>query len=173
MTYINAGKSKPKQNWRTPKSIFTALDAEFGFCCDLFADPQNALCDTYFTEARSAFDSDWKFKYPVFGNPPYARGFIDLAIDYAYEQVRVKKNLPCVVLLLPLTTPKWFGRAMRDFEVHQYEGRINFVAPEGLKSAGSNFSNMLVIVRPEEDDLRGVTALRCSKTGVVTHDFAG
>jgi len=180
---VDAEASQPIQNWMTPPKIFAALDAEFGFAADLFADDSNTFFpgdrSRYFTKERSAFDHPWKFDYPVFGNPEYGRGSIDAVLDYAFEQVRVEKNLPAVVLLLPLTTPKWFSLAMRHAEVQVFEGRIAFQRPPDpvgvpaakRKPSGSNFSNCLVIIRPVEDLIRGVSALRCSKTGVVTHDY--
>lgn len=182
MTFHNAGQSEPIQNWLTPIPIFAALDAEFGFSADLFADDTNTFFpgdkSRYFTRDRSAFSHKWLFDTPAFGNPEYARGFVDMALEAALEQVRVEKNLPAVVLLLPLTTPKWFSLAMRHCEVQLYEGRISFRRPEGHpdfgKKGGSNFSNCLVIVRPDEQEkfkVRGVSALRCSKTGIVTHDY--
>lgn len=175
MTYHNAGQSKPIQNWMTPLKIFSALDAEFGFGLDLFADSENALKPDFFSKERSAFDIEWLSPYPAFGNPEYGHGFVPQAIERALDQVRVKKNLPAVVLLLPLTTPKWFSVAMRHCEVQIFEGRISFERPGPIeatrKKSGSNFSNCLVIVRPEEANFRGVSALRCSKTGVVTHDY--
>lgn len=179
MTYAAPAQAlaAPIQNWRTPRHIFDELNREFGFDLDLFADQDNALVDRHFSETNSAFKREWKARYPAFGNPPYARGYVAEAVHKAEHEVRVARNLPCVVLLLPLTTTKWFSHAIRNFEVHLFEGRISFVRPGpngvGVVQAGSNFSNCLVIVRPEEDDLRGVTALRSAKTGAITHDFCG
>lgn len=173
MTYAapQEAMSNPIQNWRTPRNIFDPLNEEFGFGIDLFADPANALLPEYFTEDRSAFSRPWHSRRFAFGNPPYSRGSVDQAIAYAERQVRVERNLPGVVLLLPLTTTKWFGHAMRNFEVQLYEGRIAFESPDDGRKPGSNFSNCLVIVRPAEDYLRGVTALRSAKTGEVTHAY--
>lgn len=176
MTYAAVSQKRPEhQNWRTPTAVFKALDDEYGFSVDLFADDENHLCPLYFTEANSAFEHQWCFDTPAFGNPEYKRGFIEKALDYAIDQVRVKKNLPAVGLLVPMSATKWFSKALRTCEVHLFEQRIRFTPPPQAvrKKSGSNFSNAFVIIRPLEDHFVGVAALRSGVTGEVTFDYRG
>jgi phage N-6-adenine-methyltransferase len=176
VTYANPGKSKPIQNWRTPLNIFDPLNEEFGFGTDVFADDENALCPHYYTAERSAFDeSDERFVDPAYANPEFGKGFILRALKWGIHAVRVQKRWPKMVFMLPLTVTKQWGRlAFSQCEVQLYEGRIAFdrpVNPDGKRSNGNNAGSMLVIVNQLEDDFRGVSAVRCAKTGRVIIDY--
>ena len=176
MTFHNAGvaNAAPIQDWRTPPRIFRPLLEEFAFGTDLFADDENALLPNYFTARRSAFDFTGSSTAPAFGNPEYAKGFIKRAVDWAIDAVRVRKQFPKIVLLVPLTVPVgWGGRVFRECEVQIYEGRIPFIKPriDGKPKSGNNAGSMLVIINSAEDDFRGVSAIRSATTGLVTVDY--
>lgn len=79
-------------DWRTPTSLFAALDQEFGFVLDAAADKTSKLCPHYcgpdspFEAQRNGQTCDWatlidqayEIRYPlsrtaVFLNPPFSR----------------------------------------------------------------------------------------------------
>mgnify|MGYP007007276930 CR=1 FL=1 len=74
---------------------------------------ENALLPNYFTARRSAFDFTGSSTAPAFGNPEYAKGFIKRAVDWAIDAVRVRKQFPKIVLLVPLTTSGSMRRSAR------------------------------------------------------------
>ncbi len=45
--------------WSTPQTLFDELDKEFNFDIDVCASPENAKCDTYFTEADNGLFQKW------------------------------------------------------------------------------------------------------------------
>lgn len=177
MTYFNPGDAlkNPKQFWRTPEEIFMTLDAQFKFDIDLFADKDNALCYKFFSKENSAYDNDWCGK-AAFGNPEYRKGEIAKALNKAVEEVHFKKNLETVVLLVPLTTPKWFERAISTCRVELFTGRIQFELPEEIRAlqkkdkggragGGNNAGSMLIIVDRNQTATTGVVGLRDNNTG--------
>ena len=46
--------------WRTPKQVFNALDAEFEFCADMASDDDNNLHEVYFTQESDSLNNDWR-----------------------------------------------------------------------------------------------------------------
>jgi DNA N-6-adenine-methyltransferase (Dam) len=56
--------------WTTPRDLFEALEAEFGFDLDPSATPENALCGRYFTREDDGLSRPWTGR--VFVNPPYS-----------------------------------------------------------------------------------------------------
>ena len=42
--------------WRTPKQVFNALDAEFEFCADMASDDDNNLHEVYFTQESDSLN---------------------------------------------------------------------------------------------------------------------
>lgn len=45
----------------TPKTLFDALDAEFHFDLDAAASPDNAKCESFYTDADDALSRPWRF----------------------------------------------------------------------------------------------------------------
>jgi phage N-6-adenine-methyltransferase len=166
VAHLNAGHF---QAWRTPRNIFATLSAEVGgYCADLFADPDNALHERYFTAEQDAIMQPWSFPDGVaFGNPPYGGDFQEEALTKAITEVRVAERLAGVDLLVQASvSTKWFLRAVQECEVHLFHGRIQFDVPPGMPNPKRpSFSNALVRVR--RDGLHGVTAMRSAKTGAI------
>lgn len=166
VAHLNAGHF---QAWRTPRHIFTALSDEVGgYCADLFANPDNALHERYFTAEQDAIMQPWTFAGGVaFGNPPYGGDFQEETLTKAITEVRVAKRLDGVDLLVQASvSTKWFLRAVQECEVHLFHGRIQFDVPPGMPNPKRpSFSNALVRVR--RGGLYGVTAMRSAKTGAI------
>lgn len=106
------------QNWRTPRSMFDALNAEFAFTLDGASEPGNGLLSL-----ASTVDSpvDWSGQR-VFCNPPWSniRPFIDLA----------GKSDLAVFLVPARTNVGWFHHALQmGATVRFFAGRPKFELP--------------------------------------------
>lgn len=163
---LNAGHF---QAWRTPRNIYNALSNEVGgYCADLFADADNALHTSYFTQEQDAIMQPWDFGDGIaFGNPPYGGNFQEEALLKAITEVRTAQRLRGVDLLVQASvSTKWFLRAVQECEVHLFTGRIKFDTPPGMVNPNRpSFSNALIRIR--RDGPIGVTAMRSAKTGVI------
>lgn len=86
--------------WATPQDFFDVLNRVFTFTLDPCATPENAKCDTYFTEEQDGLKQNWG-GYTIFCNPPYGRG-ISSWVKKCYEE-SIKPNTK-VVMLIPART---------------------------------------------------------------------
>lgn len=65
--------------WQTPDALFWGINAAFGpLVLDLFAEPDNAKCRSYYTARDNAMTQDWSARLTdlngaAFANPPYSR----------------------------------------------------------------------------------------------------
>ena len=112
-------------NWATPQDFFLKLDWRFGpFDLDPCANPSNAKCMNFFTEAEDGLSKDWE-GFHCFVNPPYGRG-IDKWIKKAYEESQ-KPNTKVVMLIPARTDTKyWHDYVMKASEIHFVKGRLKF-----------------------------------------------
>jgi phage N-6-adenine-methyltransferase len=160
------------QAYRTPHNTFSVLNADLGpFGLDAAADSENAKCYSYIDESMNALADTTLWYSPtgnVFCNPPYKK--IGPWIERAERAVE-KGECTRVVFLLPaMVSSKWFVRCAQRHEVQLYQGRIPFDLPAGVENKRSPaISNCVVVI--EKDGLRGVTAWRDAKTGVVVFDY--
>jgi len=98
--YGRGGIGSRPQNWRTPRVLFDALHAEFGFTLDGASEPGNGLLPLASTAERPI---NWS-GHRVFCNPPWSNilPFVEQA--------------PCAelaVFLVPArTNVRWFHRAL-------------------------------------------------------------
>ena len=104
--------SSQRGDWRTPKALYQALDAEFGF--DFDAAPSNPTFD--------GLSVEWGGH--TFLNPPYGRQ-VGKWVQKAYEE-SLKDKL--VVMLLPSRTDtRWFQAILHEAkEVLFIAGRLKF-----------------------------------------------
>lgn len=58
--------------WPAPQAFFDALEAEFHFTLDPYANAKNYKCPRYFTRQDDGLAQDWGHEL-VFCNPPYGR----------------------------------------------------------------------------------------------------
>lgn len=65
--------------WRSPDRLWWGINSLFGpLVLDLFADPDNAKCEAYYTAEDNALTQDWsarlaELKGAAYANPPYSR----------------------------------------------------------------------------------------------------
>ena len=126
--------------WATPRWLFDALNAEFGFELDPCATQGNAKCKRFFTKAEDGLKQDWG-AVTVFMNPPYGRP-IRRWMAKAFESAR---NGATVVCLVPARTDtEWWHRYVMKGEIRLFKGRITF---EG-GAHGAPFPSAVVVFRP-------------------------
>ena len=111
--------------WGTPISLFTKLDAKFHFDLDPCANESNHKCPDYYTKEDDGLTKDWGGRR-VFCNPPYGRA-IPAWVKKCSDEA--KKPGTLVVALLPARTDtSWFhdhinGKAR---EIQFVRGRLHF-----------------------------------------------
>jgi len=113
--------SSATPEWATPRNLFDAYDAEFGFTTDVFAVPENAKCERYFTPEMDGLAQEWTGV--CWMNPPYGRG-IGAWIRKAWESAQTGATVVC---LIPARTDTawWHDYASRG-EVRFLRGRVKF-----------------------------------------------
>lgn len=159
MGTVNAGLfTSTTDDWATPRVLFGALDAEFGFTLDPCASSDNAKCDRYFTVADDGLAQSWSGV--VFMNPPYGR---ELGQWVAKAWLESQRGAT-VVCLIPARsdTDYWHEYVMQASEVRLIRGRIHFdsdrqrARESSGESAAHNapFPSAVVIFRPGDSTCR-------------------
>lgn len=112
-----------RQDWRTPKSIFDPLNAEFGFSCDVAASPQNALLPIFFTSETDGLKHSWK-GHVCFCNPP----FVHTAKWVRKALAETREHAVITVMILPARTGNkiWHEVILPFCEVRFIPGRVHF-----------------------------------------------
>ena len=147
------GFSSVKQDWATPRALFDAIDAEFGFSLDAAATAHNAKCPNYLSPDDNALALDWTERSgggAVWLNPPYGRE-VGAWIGKAAHEAR--NGLVVVCLTFARTDTRWWAEsAMRAAEIRFLTRRVRF---EGAPAGAPAPSCLLVF-----DEGRRVPAMR-------------
>lgn len=122
--------------WETPQDFFDSLNSEFNFETDVYALPENAKCETYYSPDDNGLNQEWRGT--CWMNPPYGRK-IGEWVKKAYES---SLNGATVVCLLPARTDTawWHDYCMKG-EVRLVRGRLKF----GGSEWNAPFPNAVVI----------------------------
>jgi len=88
--------SKKMKYLRTPPDIWSDLQKEFNFTCDMCASDENHLIDKYYTIDNNALDKDWN------GEVGYIHPLFDGKIGKFVEKAHNSKGT--FVFLLPAST---------------------------------------------------------------------
>jgi phage N-6-adenine-methyltransferase len=132
--------SSATPEWGTPRSLFEAVDMEFGFTLDPCSTDENAKCTHHFTKAENGLTQDWG-DHVVFMNLPYGREISEW-MKKAYDSAR---NGATVVCLVPARTDtRWWHQYAMKGEIRLLRGRVRFIG--GKYSAP--FPSAFVIFRP-------------------------
>lgn len=127
------------QNWRTPRSLFEDLHAEFGFTLDGASEPGNGLLPLASTADQPV---EWD-GHRVFCNPPWSniRPFVEQA---------AAANV--AVLLVPArTNVAWFHRAIElGAKPRFFKGRPKFLIPDTGKTRFNSPVDCLLLVFNQE-----------------------
>ena len=143
--------SSATDEWPTPRWLFDALHAEFGFTLDPCATPENAKCPVYFTKLEDGLRQEWG-KHRVFMNPPYGR----VIGDWVGKAHRTSREDGLVVCLLPARTDTrwWHDHVMQAAEIRLLRGRLTF---EGGRHPAP-FPSAIVVFRKPLPPFLGVEA---------------
>lgn len=95
--------------WETPQCFFDALNAEFGFTCDVCALPENAKCEKYFTPDQDGLLQEWTGV--CWCNPPYGRQI------GKWVQKAAQSKCTVVMLLPARTDTRWYHEWMQLTEM--------------------------------------------------------
>ncbi|WP_265822557.1 DNA N-6-adenine-methyltransferase [Geovibrio ferrireducens] len=130
--------------WETPWSLFRHLDSYYKFTLDAAANPQNAKCASFYTEADNGLTKPWYGR--VFQNPPYGRK-VGEWLKKAIDEIQ-HPHCERVVGLIPASTDtKWFHEYVLDCENASHvflKGRIWFIDAEGNVRKESNVCSAIV-----------------------------
>jgi len=132
--------SSVTDEWPTPRWLFDALNAEFGFTLDPCATPANAKCPVFYTKADNGLTQDWTDQI-VFMNPPYGRT-IGHWMRKAYESTRGGSTVVCLVPAR--TDTNWWHRYAMKGEIRLVRGRLKF---EGGQHPAP-FPSAIIVMRP-------------------------
>jgi phage N-6-adenine-methyltransferase len=116
-----------EMTWTTPQRIFDALNAEFHFAVDLYADIDNHKVDRYFPRETS-LSHTWDGKGWAWLNPPYGREISD------WTKKAIKTNRGIVGFLPGRTNaPWWHDHVMRAWQLRFVWRKVSFANTEGCK----------------------------------------
>lgn len=122
--------------WETPQCFFDALNAEFGFTCDVCALPENAKCEKYFTPDQDGLLQEWTGV--CWCNPPYGRQI------GKWVQKAAQSKCTVVMLLPARTDTRWYHEWIHNkAEVRFLRGRLKF----GGCQNSAPFPSMVVVFR--------------------------
>lgn len=140
--------------WRTPSWLFRALDSEFHFTLDAASSGQpDALCEEWLTPEQDALSCEWPVylhlltgRGAAYCNPPYSRkGGGMLAWVEACLRARVRQT---VVLVGPYRgDARWRALCREHADEIRLAGRVQFVAPPGLKRSTPSNDTVVVVFR--------------------------
>jgi phage N-6-adenine-methyltransferase len=136
--------SSARPDWATPVSLFSVLDAEFGFTLDPCCVPATAKCARYFTPSDDGLSQSWAAER-VFMNPPYGRS-IAAWMQKAHAESR---RAHVVVALVPARTDtSWWHEHViaAGAEVRFLRGRIRF-EQGGIPRDAAPFPSAVIVYR--------------------------
>jgi len=143
MSRINDGMfTSDRMDWATPQAFFDLVNTEFCFTLDAAAEPHNAKCPAFYTEAEDGLANPWPGI--VWCNPPYGRA-IKRWVEKGYREAQ---NGSTVVMLIPARTDTayWHDYVMKAAELRLLRGRLVFGSGEAR--ANAPFPSALVVFRP-------------------------
>ena len=154
----NEGNPTPKNQQRTPPSLFAKLDARFQFNLDAAASHQNHLCDFYYT-GSSIYDDGliqpWHGIYGpgihvnAFCNPGYSKPYIGPFVRKGY--LESLKGATVAMLIPADISTAWWDYCMYAAEWIRIKGRVTFIEYDGMPCAGGpKFASVVVLFDAEQ-----------------------
>jgi site-specific DNA-methyltransferase (adenine-specific) len=128
--------------WATPQEFYDAINARFGFTCDVCALPENAKHKNYYTPDVNGLVQAWSGV--CWMNPPYNN--VPVWVEKAYQESQ--RGITVVALLASRSseTVWWHNYVMRASEIWFVKNRLHF-AKGGIRSR-SNHASTIVIFTP-------------------------
>jgi site-specific DNA-methyltransferase (adenine-specific) len=136
---VKAYHRSQSQTWATPRALFEALEAEFGFTLDPCASAGNACAPLFYSVENDGLTQPWGTEI-VFCNPPYNN-----IAAWVRKAIEASGQGAVVVLLLPVRTGmRWFRELQAaGAEIRYVEGRIRFT---GAKNSAP-FDSMIAVLK--------------------------
>lgn len=164
----------PRNDWRTPQTLWETLNREYRFNIDAAADEHNTKLSMFFdgkTPGTDALIRTWdvfEANSRVWCNPPYQpKGSVETWLQRGLNQAAV--GVFSVFLVPMASSVAWFNDLVVPFaEWHTFRGRIAFEDPLANRDDEERTSpkqdNLLVIFNPLSE-IVGHAAVRDAKTG--------
>lgn len=135
-------RSSTRQDWRTPASLFTALDREFGFTLDVASQGDNALSESFFDERSDGLGQSWQ-GHVVYLNPPYR--YVSAWMAKAHQESIVGATVVCLVP--GRVDTQWWSAEVVPYadEIRFIRGRLRF----DDRGVNAPFPSVVVIYRTE------------------------
>lgn len=123
-----------RDSWRTPPWLFRFLETRFGqFDVDLAADQHNALVSVWISREENALGLPWAPLVHGFCNPPYS----DIT-PWVEKAIAEAANGFSTTMVLPThRNQRWAALSRWATERIEFEGRINFLRPDGALQKGN------------------------------------
>jgi phage N-6-adenine-methyltransferase len=134
--------------YRTPFELWSPLDDEFDFDCDVAANAENAIAADWYGPGSEHIDAlvvPWTGWNACWMNPPYSETgkWVRKAADEA-------QNGATVVGLIPfMPSEGWWQHVERSVEVRRIPHRIKFLNPDGTQAGTARFASAVVVWRPQ------------------------
>jgi DNA (cytosine-5)-methyltransferase 1 len=156
---LSRKKSSPRlQDRRTPRWLFHALERQFGpFSLDAFAQPHNALCERFLTQAQDGTRHPWADV--TFANPPFA--VMAEAIEQAVREAR--HGVRSVVVGPVGCSQGWYHELAIRGTIYVPDRRISYDLPNGRPTDGADRDSIVIAFGGEHanpDWRRGVFRVR-------------
>lgn len=162
----NRAADDPRYQWGTPKTLFDALHAEYGFTLDVCAQTFNAKLPEYIHPDENGLDPEWWQEQRVWCNPP----FCEPAKWLHTAMVAIRDyQCPLAVFLLPANTDtQWFHNYCVPYgKVWFFKGRVAFDPPPGVEASSPRPPVMLVEFRAPLVAWERTLQTRDAKTGQI------
>lgn len=143
---------KLRDSYETPEWLFNWLDKKYEFNLDVAATDKNSKCEKHtenglLDDWNSGFECGWQYieeEGRVFCNPPYSN--IMPWLSKAQNEIR-KGRCQFAVFILPQDLSTKWGKFCTDNAsriTFLVGGRVQFVAPEGIKESSNTKGTMIV-----------------------------
>lgn len=151
------GEAKASDFWRTPRALFLALHAEFGFHLDLAANAEDRLLDRWLGPgglAENALTVPWTdYGRRGFANPPYSS---DLIAAFLAKFAQEAEAGFTTVALTPCTPDtRWWQLTQHASEIREIPHRVGYLKADGVTKTGAMFASAVLVFRPQPGVLRG------------------
>lgn len=151
------GEPKASDHWRTPRELFLALHAEFGFQVDLAADAMNHLVDRWLGPGGLAPDAlrvAWTdYGRRGFLNCPYSAAMV--AAFAAKARDEAERGFTTVALLPYTPSTQWWAHTHVAAEIRELPARVKYLKADGTSPASAMFPSAVVLWRPQPGVIRG------------------
>jgi site-specific DNA-methyltransferase (adenine-specific) len=112
-----------RDDWETPRAMFDALNARYGFTLDPASTDENAKCARHYTAADDGLAQDWAGEV-VWLNPPYGR---NIAAWMRKASAEAARGAQIVALVPARTDTAWFHDYVKPYaRVEFLRGRVKF-----------------------------------------------